>query len=81
MRGIYMKYNSISRRRQKRRQTFDRVLMGVFLALVALIFLALIIAVLWLLISAADISINAPSMAGQAPVYWEYNLIVLLTGK
>lgn len=76
-----MKYNSISRRRQKRRQTFDRGLMGVFLALVALIFLALIIAVLWLLISAADISINAPSMAGQAPVYWEYNLIVLLTGK
>lgn len=73
-----MKYNSISLRRQKRRQTFDKILMGVFLTLVALIFLALIIVSLWAIISAIDISANAPTMEGQAPVYWENNLINLL---
>ena len=76
-----MKYNSISLRRQKRRQTFDKILMGVFLALVALIFLAVIIVSLWAIISAIDISANAPTTEGQAPVYWEHNLIVLLTGE
>lgn len=73
-----MKLNSISLRRKKRRQTFNRVLMGIFLALVALVFLAIIIVSLWAIISAIDISANAPTMKGQTPVYWEYNLFNLL---
>ncbi len=76
-----MKLNSISLRRQKRRVTHEKVIMGIFLALVALVFLAIIIVSLWAIISAIDISANAPTMAGQVPVYWEHNLIVLLTGE
>jgi len=76
-----MKLNSISLRRQKRRVTHEKVIMGIFLALVALVFLAIIIVSLWAIISAIDISVNAPTMKGQTPVYWEHNLIVLLTGE
>ena len=73
-----MKYNSISLRRQKTPSDVRQDFNGCFsLPLSRLFSWRLIIVSLWAIISAIDISANAPTMEGQAPVYWENNLINL----
>jgi len=70
-----MKYNSITLRRKHRR---EKLIMGSLLFLAVLLIAIVVVIGAWLALSIIDISANAPTMAGQVPIYWEYNLINLL---
>ena len=73
-----MTYNSKSLRREHRQKMIDKIVVGLFLVASILALTAAAVFGIWALVSAFDISVHAPTMGGQAPIYWEYNLFALL---
>lgn len=79
-----MKYNSISRRRERRRQRFENLVMSTVLIVGFITIAAVLLFGIWTLISFINISANVPDFYNETPTYWRYNLIILLlehTGK